>query len=165
MSRLRRSAKASPRDQAGLTLIEFLVTAALLAVGLLGVASMQVYGLKSSEESALRTQATLQVQSLAERMRANLTALEAGQYAFTSAPVSPPNCESSACTPAQLAQWDIKQWLDATAAVLPSGTGSASVSSGTYTITVSWSANTLTSGVSAPSSLSFDYRPIPSPEE
>lgn len=54
----------------GFTLIEVLVAMIVLAVGLLGLASMQIAGVKSSHSAHLRTQATFAAYDLSDRMRA-----------------------------------------------------------------------------------------------
>ncbi len=57
----------------GFTLIEVLVTMIILAVGLLGLAGMQIAGMKANHSALLRTQATFAAYDLADRMRANPT--------------------------------------------------------------------------------------------
>ncbi len=57
--------------QRGMTLIEILVTVLVLAVGLLGMASLTVGSLKNNQGAFLRTQATILAYDMADRMRAN----------------------------------------------------------------------------------------------
>jgi type IV pilus assembly protein PilV len=60
---------------AGFTLLEVLLTLVILSVGLLGLAAMQVVGLKSGNTASYRSIATLVAGEMAERMRANPAAL------------------------------------------------------------------------------------------
>lgn len=55
----------------GFTLIEVLVALLILAVGLLGVAGVQLLSMQQTANANLRTQATLHAQDMAERIRVN----------------------------------------------------------------------------------------------
>ena len=69
--------------QTGYSLIEILVSALILSVGVLGVASLQVVGLKGTQQSYTKQQAMSVVQNLTERMRSNKEAVLAGNYVLT----------------------------------------------------------------------------------
>lgn len=58
--------------QKGFTLIEVLIALIVLAVGLLGMASLMARSQKSNESAYSRSQATLLAYDFVERMRANL---------------------------------------------------------------------------------------------
>lgn len=68
------------RKADGFTLIEVLVAIVVLATGLLGLAGLQVWGVRNTNNAYLRSQATLLANDMAERMRANAI----GAYDFTS---------------------------------------------------------------------------------
>lgn len=55
----------------GYTLIEVLIAVAILAVGLLGMAGIQLKGMRGTQNSFLRTEAVTLANSMAERMLAN----------------------------------------------------------------------------------------------
>ena len=59
------------KKQSGITLIEVLVTLLITTVGLLGVAALQLSALKTTSDSAQRSQVVWLMQDLIERMRAN----------------------------------------------------------------------------------------------
>jgi type IV pilus modification protein PilV len=108
---------------AGFTLIEVLLTIAVLSVGLLGLAAMQVIGLKSSSNASFRSQATLVAADMVERIRLNPGAINRfqlltnGTDPFTDCETLPPFCsthldngdvvQSIVCNPQQMADFDI----------------------------------------------------------
>lgn len=59
------------RQQSGFTMIEVLVTIAILVVGLLGLAAMQTLSTLAELESYQRSQALVLVRDMADRMSAN----------------------------------------------------------------------------------------------
>lgn len=63
--------KGSPRRVNGFTLIEVLVTIIVLAIGILGLAGLQIAGMRSNHSAYLRTQAVLAASDLSDRMRLN----------------------------------------------------------------------------------------------
>lgn len=61
----------APSHEAGFTMIEILVAVLVLAIGLLGVAGVQLVSMQQTTNSALRSEATMYAQTVAERLRAN----------------------------------------------------------------------------------------------
>lgn len=59
------------RGQRGLSLIEVLVAVVILAIGLLGVAGVQVVSLQQTNNANIRTVANLHAQEVAELLRVN----------------------------------------------------------------------------------------------
>ncbi len=128
---------------AGFTLIEVLVSMIILAVGLLGLANLQVFGLKNSQSSFNRSQASLLAYDIADRMRANITEarkFSTSAYITTTTPSVQTACNevSTSCTTGKMAQNDLYQWKETLSTTLPSGTGSIAYTNSIYTITVSW---------------------------
>ncbi len=110
----------APRRVRGVTLIEILVAIVLLSIGLLGLAGLQLRGMQVNQGSALRTQAALMAEDLADRMRADATAANpvnpAGFYGtFTPA-------GAAAAAPAAM-----QDWLQNNLNSLPTGVGDAAV--------------------------------------
>lgn len=62
---------ASRRQQSGLSLIEVLIATVVLSTGLLGLAGLQIAGMKTTHNSYQMQQATWIVHDLLEKMRAN----------------------------------------------------------------------------------------------
>ena len=106
--------KPTLRSRKGLSLIEILVTVLVLSIGLLGIAATQTVGMSFNHDSYLRSQATMLINELTERMSLNLTAVDANAFLninpFNMATCGTPPatiCEgATTCTPAQLATYD-----------------------------------------------------------
>ena len=76
--------RAKLKGQRGLTMVEVLVAMLIFAIGLLGVAGMQSLALKSTDNSNMRSLVNIHAYEIVERMRANMTAVENGQYSSIS---------------------------------------------------------------------------------
>jgi len=131
-------------NQQGLTLMEILVTMFILAVGLLGIASMQVRAVQDSSNANFRSLAIFYANDMADRIRANTEA--SGNYSYAGAPNPAPsltsNCLSSAgCSASEMAANDIGTWLANISDALPGGIGSITAPvapARTYTVRVEW---------------------------
>jgi type IV pilus assembly protein PilV len=125
----------------GDTLIEVLITVLILAVGVLGVAAMQVTTLQNLNSSYNTSVAEIVAEDLSERMRANPTGALADSYVHSGpAPVNYPDCVANACNMGDLAAYDVGSWLVALTAVLPAATGEVTRNAGTniFVVTVRW---------------------------
>jgi len=61
------------RKQSGLTLLEIMITVVILSLGLLGLAGLQMTGLKNNRNAYYNTVAAQVVQDMAERIKADQT--------------------------------------------------------------------------------------------
>ena len=108
--------------QGGVTLIEALIAMVILAVGVLGLAGVQARQLVETRTANSRSIAVRLIDDLNERMQLNTAGVRAGNYALTLGSVpATSNCSTAACTPAQLASFDIAQWRANVASLLPNG--------------------------------------------
>ncbi|HEY5602339.1 MAG TPA: type IV pilus modification protein PilV [Gammaproteobacteria bacterium] len=115
------------RNSTGVSMIEILVTIVVLSIGLLGMAALQLTGMRSTNSATYRTQATLLANDIAERMRANIDAVNENLYMNVDS-ASNINCgafpathcseyynagaqAATACTTAQMAAYDINIWF------------------------------------------------------
>ncbi|MCB1955570.1 MAG: type IV pilus modification protein PilV [Rhodocyclaceae bacterium] len=96
----------SPRLQTGTSLIEVLVAVVVLAVGLLGVAGMQMSSLRSNQAAYERSVATIAASSIAERMLANRGRALAGDYNIALGGAACPTPGTGT-----LAQRDLTEWI------------------------------------------------------
>lgn len=129
---------AFPRHpQAGMTLVEILVTLVILSTGLLAVAQLQIGALRHNHSAYLASLAAQQAQDLAERMRANPAGVAAAAYLAPAAVVV--DCAQVDCTPDQLAGYDLDLWHAANQRLLPDANGQISdLGQGRYRIAVRW---------------------------
>jgi type IV pilus assembly protein PilV len=134
--------------QRGFSLLEVLVTITLTSVALLGAAGLQLRAMQSGQSSQARIQAVLLVADLAERIEANKRVEKdhPGIYVFTStgAAGSASDCATTACSDAELAQYDLGKWSAQVAAQLPQATAwtvaaAVDASATAYTIVIHWS--------------------------
>ena len=106
-------------SQRGITLIESLIALLMAALGILGIIGVQMRTLVDTQASVSRGYAISLIDDLAERIQTNPDALS-NLAAYTSAtPTVSTDCSAAACTPAALANYDTKQWLDQVATTLP----------------------------------------------
>ncbi len=100
------------RIQTGFSLIEIMVAAVILSIGVLGVVSLQIIGLKGTHQSYMKQQAMAIVQSLTERMHSNKQGVIAGNYVASNASVDCAdlpvcNTATSSCSVADIAKVDL----------------------------------------------------------
>jgi type IV pilus assembly protein PilV len=130
----------------GFTIIEVLVSLVILAIGLLGLAVLQIASMQNTQGGYLRAQATLLAYDVIDRMRANIRGVSDGNYDIALADPAPggPSCLGVAanCNVAEMGQFDVTQWRASLGAYLPNGNGSiAAADIGTttrVTVNVQW---------------------------
>lgn len=128
----------------GFTLIEVLIALLVLAIGLLGMATLMMTSLQSSQSAYLRSQVGVLTQDLVERMRANRDqATGSNNYtlAASATATTNPGCATSStgCSPSAQAQQDLHDWRAALEAGIPGATAVIARKNGNeYTITIEW---------------------------
>jgi type IV pilus assembly protein PilV len=139
-------AKMSNGHAQGFTMIEVLIALVILAIGLLGLAVLQITAMQNSQGGYLRAQASILAYDIVDRMRANITGVNSGTYDLALADAAPasPVCIGAAadCSAADMTQFDLAQWRASLGAYLPGGNGSvATADLGTVTratVTIEW---------------------------
>lgn len=128
------------RSQSGVSLIEILVALFTLSIGLLGLAAMQTKSLQFNQSAYMRTQATIFANDLIDRMRTNEDSAANYVLSLSATPAaSSTDCQVASCAPAQLATFDLHQWVSNIAGQLPNGDGAViDLGGGYYRISVSW---------------------------
>lgn len=112
------------KPQSGFTLLEVLVAIVVLSLGLLGLAGLQAASLRNNQTAYYRGIATQQAYDMADRLRANLAGVRAGDYNALTGTPSNPSCFTTGCTTtADMAATDYFQWNTVNAALLPNGVG------------------------------------------
>lgn len=125
------------QTQQGATMVEVLITMFVLAIGLLGIAGLQLTSLQNGNNAHFRYQATLLAHEMAERMRTNPAGVEAGKYdaialddSFTAG--TPPIAAD------KIYESDIAEWKGSLAQALPAGNGSITAGANNFTIRIEW---------------------------
>lgn len=132
--------RASFCRERGFSLIEVLIALLVLAIGLLGTASLALTSMKSNQSAYQRSQANWLAYDIVERMRLNrAVATSSSNYVITATTTLPsdPNCKATGCTAANTAVLDVREWMTLLAQAGVNGT--VAVNGGdSYTITISW---------------------------
>jgi len=137
----------SMRKQQGFTLMEVMIAAFVLAVGMLGSTAMMLRGVEVTREVKFESIAAQVAMNMAERMRSNIQEVVNGGYDTLAANgASPVNC-STLCTPADVALYHAYIWGQEIDSLFPSRNANASVTAldpgvadSVYIITVNWDA-------------------------
>lgn len=134
------------RQSAGFTLVEVMVAATVLAIGLLGGGASLLAAHRASHEAQLRTRAAALASDLLERVRANAAA--AGGYALRfdedAAAAGAPCAVDTPCSRESWAAYDLHEWQQAVRASLPAARTAVSVEAiaegaTRCTVTLHWS--------------------------
>jgi len=117
----------SAARQAGVGLIEVLVALLVLTIGILGIVALQTRALQFNQESIYTSQALMLAYEMTDRIRANKTSVNDYLVDYGSAVSAGTNCETSTCSPDQMASFDLAAWKEAVAFNLPLGDGEVTV--------------------------------------
>lgn len=154
-------------DACGFSLVEVMIALIVIAVGMLGIAKLEAVVLSNTGTSRVRALVALQAASLADTMHADrdfwngasgdwtvnpltVTATVASgtptlsatnSSTLNSALGSPADCTAAACSPVNLAAYDVNQWITGPGnqggldAVLKNSTSTVTCSSATGVVT------------------------------
>jgi type IV pilus assembly protein PilV len=129
--------RTCPKNQQGFGLIEILVAVLVLAIGLLGMASLQVKGIQMTTGALSRTQALFLAEDIIERARANRDLV--GSYAVASG--AAPSCDVTyAIDNFSVAANDVAEWRNQVSCLLPEGDATVAISGNVVTVTMTWTA-------------------------
>ncbi|MCY1279306.1 type IV pilus modification protein PilV [compost metagenome] len=152
--------------QRGFTLIEVLMALLVLAVGLLGMASLTMTSLQSNQGAYLRSQASLMAYDIVERMRGNRAeALQAtSPYAVTltsTSTLTNPECNTSTqgCSTTQQAAQDLFDWWSNLQGSIPGATATITrQNTNQFQIVIGWTESDSQQRTTAAQSKSFTVR-------
>jgi len=125
--------------EVGSSLIEVVVALFVLAVGMLGVLSMQVKSMQFNQSAYYYSQAVYLANQILENMRSSPDIANAYLIGLDeSAPTISKNCSVSTetCSPTELRNFNLKSWRENVEATLVSGKSSVERIGGFYAITV-----------------------------
>jgi type IV pilus assembly protein PilV len=119
----------------GFTLLEVLIALLILGFGLLGLAALQAYSVKTNQSAHLRSQATALANMLMDNIRSNRASLDSyysnsyAEFACGSDPAADPP-----------ATHDLETWRQQIACQLPQGRGAvAPISATEVAVCIRWS--------------------------
>jgi type IV pilus assembly protein PilV len=158
MKRIPMILKNPAQSSRGFSLLEVMIALLVLSIGLLGLAGLQTFSLKFNHQSYERTQATLLIYDIMDRITANPIAARAGNFdnvpagSMAATYVALASCQTTGCSTSDLANYDLNSWklqLE-TSKVLAQGTGAVTrlnpgdLSGCIYDVTVTWVENDIT---------------------
>lgn len=141
------------KNQNGFTLIEAMLTLFILSIGMLGIAGMQLQGLRSGGLAMQQMTVVTKTQEIIERMRANTITYVQGRdqdivsniaiaqlALYNSGVGADAACiNGKICTNAEMVAFDLFQWETDLKDVLPGTvTPSISVAGRTLTVAINW---------------------------
>ncbi|CAG1021055.1 hypothetical protein DOJK_00751 [Patescibacteria group bacterium] len=149
------------KTHTGFTLIEVLIAMLVLAIGLLGLATLQTYSLRANLSAYTRGQATQLLYDMSDRMRANTAAAKAStsttgylitntntdtRTASATINTSTEPCRlttNTTCDAAALAKYDLIEWKTAVASTLPMGIAciTSNANNEVFTLYITWDDN------------------------
>ncbi len=119
----------------GFTLLEILIAMLVLAIGLLGIAAMQLRGLQYSHDAYIRSQISVLASDIADRIRLNKANATSYVNNFSVATTRPTGCAMATAS----ASNDLLCWHTQVFDALPPGSqANITTAAGEYTVTLSW---------------------------
>ncbi|MEO8248502.1 MAG: type IV pilus modification protein PilV [Burkholderiales bacterium] len=158
-----RAGRNLQRRQRGVTLLESLVSIVILAVAVLGMLGVQLRTLAETQTTVRRAQAIRLIEDFGERLKSSAgpNPPPLGNYVsdWATVPTGATNCGTGACTPAQLATWDVQEWKRSLGNTLPNAQASIFLSTAEngdpgnrrqLGVIVGWRANERTGAAATP---------------
>ncbi|WP_150304150.1 type IV pilus modification protein PilV [Pseudomonas saliphila] len=127
-------------SQRGVSLLEVLIAVLVLAIGVLGAASLQLNAVRYSASAGHTTHASFIAYDMLDRMRANAADLASYATSVSGA------CDPDAAAPASILASDKGDFAQAVTCQLPSGEASVQVVGDKATINISWSEARIVAG-------------------
>ena len=128
--------KKNPVVLAGSTLIEVLISLAILGLGVGGVIATQTISLKNNQSALFRTHASILLVDMSERLRNNARLAQEGAYSidWCNEYSGARDCGKNQCNTDQIRQYDLNQWLYEINQSLPGGEGRVSAKGDNVTL-------------------------------
>ena len=127
-----------PNREAGTSLIEMMIALFVLAVGMLGVVSMQIKSMQFNQSAYYYAQAVYLANDILESIRSNPQMRDSYMLELTDTPAAAVDCGAATalCTPAQMRDWNLASWRERVAAQLVSGNSAIETAGDFVTVTV-----------------------------
>lgn len=139
MIRIRRASRGGLRNRPqGFSLIEVLIALVVLALGLLGLAFLQVLNVRYTNSAQHRTVATNLAYEMLDMMRTNQLVVDQYRFDFTAAAAAPGGCDRNTGAGAGDYVAKIARWQCEVSANLPGGRARVEMVGNTATVTIRW---------------------------
>ncbi len=112
----------------GFSLVEVLIAVVVVAIGLLGVAKLNMINLQNANSAYFLSVATNLAMEMSERIKANRQGVINLHYHHPTQAAAGA-CYSAGCAPQQMADTDFFEWRANLAEQLPNGTGNVCIDS------------------------------------
>jgi len=139
------------KKQSGFSLLEVLISVAIVAIGLLGLAAMQTVGLQQNQSAYFRSQAAQFAYDITDRMRANRGVngnnIDSYLTADPSSKALNTGCYAAGCLPVPMADNDLREWYNTYIQAFPGSNATGTISKRevagetTYRVTIKWDDN------------------------
>jgi type IV pilus assembly protein PilV len=121
----------------GFTMLEVLIAIVVLSFGLLGVASLQMLGLKNNQSSLFTSQASALAYDMIDRMRVNRKEVASYDtddnfWDYGS------DCSTEKLSGTEMYKKDINDWLQTLCKRLPSGKGKITTDNSQIEVSIQW---------------------------
>lgn len=127
-------------SQRGVSLLEVLIAVLVLAIGVLGAASLQLNAVRYSASAAHTTHASFIAYDMLDRMRANPDNISSYATSVSG------DCDPDAAPAATILARDLGDFANAVTCQLPAGEASIRIAGDSATITISWSEARIVAG-------------------
>lgn len=128
------------QSQKGFGITEVIVSMLVLGIAVIGFSALQVRALDTTSEAMFRTQAMAIAQDLGERIMLNPSGAATYKGTWNAAAMANYKCETADCTPAEMAQYDMKTLDELVKSSLPNGQIALikCINRNNYCVYVSW---------------------------
>jgi type IV pilus assembly protein PilV len=138
----------APRKSHGFTLLEVLIAALVLSIGLLGAVSLGLATLRTHREAIYQSRAVSLSGDMAERIRSNREGRSDYGGAGSDRECSTDTQQGRMCSPTEMAEHDLFEWKNEIVSSLPAGAGRIENSPDGalpgYRITIEWQVGQIT---------------------
>ena len=124
--------------QAGISLIEVMISVLIISVSLLGLGAMITTSLQSNQSAYAHTYAATLIYDFSDRIRSNPEQNYTVNLSYTPPDVPDKSCELNSCTPLQMRNYDVNQWLQLIQTNLTNGDANIRIMGDIAQITVIW---------------------------
>ncbi|MCJ8314947.1 MAG: type IV pilus modification protein PilV [Saccharospirillaceae bacterium] len=126
------------KSQLGVGLIEILISVVIISISLLGLGALITTSLQTNQSAYAHTTASTLIYDFADRIRSNSAQNYAVNLSYSPPDAPDQSCELNSCTPLQMRNYDVNQWLQLIQTNLTNGDASINIVGQVAQITIVW---------------------------